>query len=325
MHRDISNILGKKLSGLINRDDSKKLERWMEYSSDNKKGYHAIKEFWDHVSYDREELDPKSKIKLLKYRIKQADKLASFKRTNLWWKVAASVLLVCSICTFSLLIVNKGKASITLSTQLGQRSEAVLSDGTKVWLNAGTKLYVEDFNNRERKVRLTGEAYFKVASNKYKPFKVLTKGVEVEVIGTEFNVSAYDQDETFKTSLVEGVVDVSVVSNKARKYRLKPGQSAIIDKNNYKVKLIKSTQEYGGNWRNGVLSFKNASFEKLVTIIQRYYNVEIQYSKEEFKDFHFTGKLDNVELYQVFEFINYTAPIKYEINKNKVKILKVRY
>jgi ferric-dicitrate binding protein FerR (iron transport regulator) len=156
-----------------------------------------------------------------------------------------------------------------------KEKEVVLADGSKVLLNvASTLRYPEVFNGEERVVELSGEAYFEVTPNAAKPFRVLIKDAEVDVLGTNFNVRAYADDPVSRTTLIDGSVGMEAGSDKVI---LKPGQQAVLDYastggiavHNVDVDAVMA-------WQKGYFRFTNEEFGMVARVLSRYYNVEIQ-------------------------------------------------
>ncbi|MBL7968313.1 MAG: DUF4974 domain-containing protein [Prolixibacteraceae bacterium] len=210
----------------------------------------------------------------------------------------------------------------------GQTSHLYLFDGTEVWLNSGTKLrYPNQFNQNERNVFIEGEAYFKVAPNKDLPFKVKAGDLEVEVLGTSFNVSAY-KDEPFESVvLVEGKVQLNDVEGKKIGEML-PGQVAVKKEGVPGVKLISDDPYSYTSWKDGKVTFSGEKLSDIARKIERWYNVEIRFENENLKDLKFTGTiLRNKPIDQTIMAMEMLAPIrfKYEAKtneKNKITIIK---
>ncbi|MEO8821966.1 MAG: FecR family protein [Ginsengibacter sp.] len=164
----------------------------------------------------------------------------------------------------------------TLTTPRGGQYQVVLPDGSKVWLNASSSLrFPTAFVGKERNVELTGEAYFEVAKNKEKPFHVNVKGMQVEVLGTHFNVNAYSDEDDIKTSLLEGSVKIKRGSISGL---LKPGQQAILENNKNDLKIKKVNMDEVIAWKKGLFQFDGAGIKTIMLELSRWYNVEIVYS-----------------------------------------------
>jgi len=172
----------------------------------------------------------------------------------------------------------------------GQQQEFALADGSKIWLNAASTLkYPAAFNGTERTVELSGEAYFEVTGNAERPFHVKIKGAEVEVLGTHFNVKAYEEEAISRATLVDGAIKVIQGS---QVLQLKPGEQAEISYSaNPPMRLVqvrKKDMEVVLAWKNGDLEFRDDDVSTVMQAIARCYNVEIRYPSGKPND-RFTG------------------------------------
>lgn len=173
----------------------------------------------------------------------------------------------------------------TLTTPKGGEYQVVLSDGTKVWLNAASSIsYPVAFTGKDRHVKLTGEAYFEVAKSK-KPFYVSINDVQVEDLGTHFNIEAYNDDDQIKATLLEGSVRVT---KKTSHLLLKPGQQAVIGYNNNDIALTEANIDDVMAWKNGYFIFDNDNVTGIMKKVSRWYDVDISY-KGNFDDEKFGG------------------------------------
>ena len=163
----------------------------------------------------------------------------------------------------------------TLRTPKGGFYQLTLSDGTKLWLNAASSLrYPVAFTDKDRTVELKGEAYFEVAKDASRPFRVKVNDMAVEVKGTHFNVMAYDNETSVKTTLLEGSVQVSGTGYNAL---LRPGQQAKLTANNKLEILDDVNTEQVVAWKNGYFHFDRAGLEVLMRQIERWYDVDVVY------------------------------------------------
>lgn len=164
---------------------------------------------------------------------------------------------------------------LVLTTPKGGTYQVTLSDGTKVWLNAASTLtYPSRFDEAERVVEVSGEAYFAVAKDKSKPFKVNSSGQAIEVLGTEFNISAYPEENEIKTTLVEGAVQlVNLASNAVNK--LRPGEQAVVS--GATVNISKVSVEPYTAWKEGFFYFNNVQPRKAIEQVARWYDLEVVY------------------------------------------------
>jgi len=209
----------------------------------------------------------------------------------------------------------------------GQTSELVLSDGTKVWLNAGSSMvYPSGFGNKQREVYLTGEAFFEVSRDKEHPFLVKTQAINVKVLGTSFNVEAYPGNR-FNATLVEGKVELQD-SEGIKLGEMSPGQLAEYDFDQHKINLTAVDTRFYSSWKEGKMTFFNETLEIITAKLERWYNVSFAFSSEEIKAYRFSGTILKYKpLEQVLEIIKLSSPIDYSItinpqNKNDILLTK---
>lgn len=163
----------------------------------------------------------------------------------------------------------------TLSTPTGGQYNIVLADGTKVFLNAVSSIkYPTQFNGNQRVVELEGEAYFEVAKDRSKPFIVKSGNQAIEVLGTHFNVHAYDNEAVVKTTLLEGSV---AVTHKNQKAILKPGQQSNVSDNFNKIAIREVDTEAAIAWKNGRFKFDNADLKTVMRQLERWYGIKVEY------------------------------------------------
>jgi len=219
-----------------------------------------------------------------------------------------------------LIAQESGKEMLTLSTPRGGHYRVTLSDGTKVWLNAASSIsYPNDFNTKERKVTLSGEAYFEVAHNAAKPFIVVTKTQSIKVLGTSFNVNAYVDENQTVTTLTTGSVQLKDAKG-AISTTLKPGQQATFDNNIFDVAEV-DVSVYDA-WREGYFRFKATSLIDAMRQIDRWYDLNIDYTDMP-KDVYIHASINrNRSLTSVMNALEKVTNLKFEINGRSVKLMK---
>ncbi len=207
----------------------------------------------------------------------------------------------------------------TIETPRGGQYHLTLADGTQVWLNAASSLrYPTTFTGKERIVELTGEAYFEVVHNAKSPFKVISNGQEVEDIGTHFNINAYTDEPSTKTTLLEGAVRVS--ENNHSKI-LNPGQQASFKDNQVKVQDVDVENIIA--WKNGQFNFNEEQLGNIMRQVARWYNLDISFQNNRLKEKTFSGittRFANVsELLHVLE---KTGEVKFKIDNKKITVFE---
>lgn len=192
----------------------------------------------------------------------------------------------------------------------GNRSSVTLPDGTKAWINNGTKItYPDKFSEKERVIELEGEGFFDVVHDKAHPFIVKVGENRVKVLGTKFALIAYPEDKFIKAELISGKIELDVKgndqSNEFKSYFIEPSQGLVLEKSSGKVSKSKISDGFYDYWQNGVYQFKDESFEELAKKIERIYNVEVTFNDQSLKKRLFSGTLsvsDNIfSLMEVFK------------------------
>ena len=207
----------------------------------------------------------------------------------------------------------------------GQKSQIVLADGTKVWLNSDTKIkYPGNFDKNQRDVYLEGEAFFEVTKNAHQPFVVHTSGLNVKVLGTKFDVKAYPDESKIETSLFEGKISLEM-KNPANDHivetEVAPGQSFAYSTS--EGKLVENTfpQEEIDGWKKNQLIFKDDTFSNLVKKVERWYDVEVIYDENLFSDRRLTVELfEGERLERLMNIISLALSVDYKYEKGKISL-----
>ncbi|GEP98275.1 FecR family protein [Chitinophaga cymbidii] len=204
----------------------------------------------------------------------------------------------------------------TITTPRGGQFQVTLSDGSKVWLNAASSLrYPAQFSRGKREVELTGEAYFEVAKKDGAAFTVKASGVEVAVLGTHFNIMAYEDEAQVKTTLLEGAVKVS---HGGSSKRLSPGQGASLEKSTGALNVEDHVNlEEAVAWKNGLLQFEGNDIRSAMRLIARWYDVEVVYRSP--VQAHFRGIIPrNVNVSKVLQMLEMTGEVHFEIKGKQI-------
>ena len=206
-----------------------------------------------------------------------------------------------------------------LETPKGGQYQVDLSDGTKVWLNASSTLtYPSVFKNKERYVELTGEAYFEVAKDKNKPFKVKSGRQVIEVLGTHFNVFAYPDDKKIQTVLLEGSIKISK-GNKTRLIR--PGQLASTVDSSDVISTATADLEKSMAWKNNEFIFNGENLESIMKSISRWYNIEIVYRGNSGKTKYWGAVSRNQNLSAVLKMLQSTGKVSFSVEGRRVTVM----
>jgi transmembrane sensor len=204
----------------------------------------------------------------------------------------------------------------TMETPKGGQYQLKLSDGTQVWLNAGSSIrFPNAFSGTERKVEVTGEVYFEVAKNEAMPFLVKLPGdLTVKVLGTHFNINAYTNESYIRTTLLEGSV---LISNEASGYTLKPGQQARA-RMGMPIKIINDVDiEEAVAWKNGMFQFNRADIETIMHQVERWYDVDVVYEGAKPKGLYHGEASRNVTASEMLTVLKESG-IKLKIENKKI-------
>lgn len=193
----------------------------------------------------------------------------------------------------------------------GKRSQVTLADGSHIWLNSGSRLsYPSEFSGKAREVYLSGEAFFDIAPDASKPFYVITKDIKIKVLGTRFNVSAYDDEEILQTVLLEGKVTIGKNVFLAGTEEMEPGERAVYHKISENFTKGPADVNYFTSWLYGYLIFENEPTPEIFKKLERYYNQPIVVENG-LDNITFSGKLDLKEdIQEVLESITYSSRVK---------------
>jgi ferric-dicitrate binding protein FerR (iron transport regulator) len=214
----------------------------------------------------------------------------------------------------------------TIATPRGGQYRIILPDGSKVWLNAASSLrFPAAFTGSERTVELTGEAYFEITKNAEKPFHVkvpsgVTAGesMDVEVLGTSFNVMAYTNEEKIHTTLLEGKVKVR---QGATAENLSPGRQAIVDQNTLGMEVADANIEQAVAWKDGLFRFKETDIRELMRQVERWYDVDVVYRTDR-GDQDFTGVVSrNKNVSTLLQMLELTGTVHFKIEGKRIIVL----
>lgn len=211
----------------------------------------------------------------------------------------------------------------TAEAPLGQKAKVSLPDGTTVWLNSGSSIrYSSNFNNKNRTIKLSGEALFDVKKNIGKPFYVLTPFLDVKVTGTVFNINAYEDEPSIETSLVEGKIEV-LLKNEKKSIHLMPGNLLAYSKSSHKVTTQQFNEEAVIGWKDNRLIFINDDFYKLTRKIEKWYNIDIVCDLDDFKGNRLTVRLlEGESLSKLLEIIESAVGANCVFKESEIYITK---
>ncbi len=359
---DINLLIVSYLTNSIDKSNLARITRWINSSKDNRNYFNSYKDAWilsgartnnsairteQSWSKFRNKLTPAEDVKKSKNR-KILFKYLSIAATWLAFFALGSVVTFLFTRKPSDLHPNP----VSIMVPLGARSNITLPDGSNVWLNAGTTLsYNQDYGQKERRLHLTGEAYFDVSKDKAHPFIVQTLGITVHALGTKFNLKAYPDEKTISATLEEGKIDVVMLDKigKSEKVSLSPKEKIvyfkeirtsekytesiedkanqkILPKENHSVRLKDASvltnvqTELFTSWKDTRWIIEGEPLCTLAPKLERRYNLRFIFNNPELKNYKFSGAIENETVEQLLNAMRLTAPLDYTISKDTIKL-----
>lgn len=285
----ISKLINSYFNKRHNPDTESKIQQWLTDKTYSKEKDEALSQIWEQLDSKADKSVYQS-LRAVNAKIGRISSRSWFLRHTLP-RVAAVVIPLFAIASVWM-IQNIHIDTIEVITLAGEQKEIQLPDGSTVWLNACSKIsYPERFSNTTRDVTLAGEAYFSVVRNEKKRFEVTTKGMTVEVLGTQFNVKAYPDDKCITTTLTSGKVAVQLPEEK---YTLRPNQELIYNITDKSV-IMQNVSDNSTGWRDGSLIFNNLTMGEIFKELERHFDVKFDYSKAVLPNDKYSIKFTNKE------------------------------
>ncbi len=318
------NLIIKYLAGETNRSEEALLHSWISQSADNKKLFESYKKIWslsqkeiipevEKINIDDEWVKFKQKVSFItqKHSVKE-------KKNNFYFlRIAVIALILISLGIVTMYVFNEKKQKIVA---LNEVKEAKLPDNTEVSINKNTELvYDKNFNKKERKVELKGEAFFKVVKNREKPFIVKTESFYVEVLGTQFYVNTnFDKRQVV---VKEGTVAVYRYKNKYDKVILHAGDKAIFDDKQNKIRKVENFDANYIAWKTKIFNFQNQNLVTVLKTLENAYCVHFEFVNPELKKCRITVSFKNQSIDEVLNVLRTTFDnINFRKEKNIVYI-----
>lgn len=322
---DVLVLIVRNISGVADSEERNTLKEWIGKSYRNKQYFEQVRNIWDISDrrIDVGSIDTSSAFKKVHKRLPDISQKKTF--WFYWQKVAAIIIIPLLISSSLWLYLNSKRASSSdfsdevvyneVYTPIGTRSSLRLADSTLVWLNSGSSIrYPIRFNNNDRTVYLSGEAYFEVASDKYKPFTVHTPSLEVKATGTKFSVSEHDESPLTEVTLVSGKVTVQKsgsLKNQDFIEELNPNEHF-----EYNRETERKCTTYGDTyrfiaWKDGILIFRDEPLESVLNKISMFFNVDFKLQGEALKSYRYHATFRDESLEEILKLLEISAPISY--------------
>jgi transmembrane sensor len=367
-----NDIIVSYLSGNATSEEKLLLNNWMKESPENLKIFSEIKQSWiasailatpanfNNLNAYHTVISKIDNTSNIADKIVLTPNKSGFRNIL---KVAAILILMMSIgATLSFFITKtvytkQIKGTCFFEAPIGSRAIATLPDGTKIWLNAGSRIeYSSDYNKQKREVQLSGEGFFKVKTDPSKPFLVKTGNLTIKATGTTFNVKAYPSEKSVTTTLVEGKVEIkgTDANNQMFSYLMKPKQKVTYFSDNKlfanirnaktKTQVVASSSEKREkedqpliekipivanvdvktelytSWKDERWIIESEKLGDLAILFERRYNVNIIFNNNEIKNYRFSATIQNETIEQIFEIMRFTLPISYLVEKGNITL-----
>ena len=276
----------KYIKGETTPEEREKVVRWLDEDPDHIHQYRSLRKLYDISLWSP-----------IEENLQEEKQTRTLKPVWIEFLKVAAVILITFLGTKAFFDWKEDPVKMqTVIVPAGQRAELLLADGTKVWLNSRSKLKFPDrFQKDARNVELDGEGYFEVTHKEEAPFTVHTSRYDVKVLGTEFNVKAYNSKNQFEASLLKGSVEVSNM-NKSQVVRLRPDEQVISDGSQLIRSVILDKNYF--RWKEGLLCLDDESIGGLIDKLELYYDVKIIVQQASLMKYHYSGKFrisDGVE------------------------------
>lgn len=333
----IDALILKLFNKTISLEEKKLLNAWIRENNENKEHLLQMQNIWhvSHPVFNPDDIDIDKAVTKILRSIEPKGIHTQKTSFLIWWQRIAAILII-PVILWSTVQYNREKnrrsniAFQEIMSPLGMQSEISLPDGSHVWLNSGSTLkYPVEFTSENRELYLTGEAFFKVKSDKDHPFIVSTKNLKVTATGTAFNIESYKNDSITAVTLLEGKVNVKIGNVKPE--NISPNQRLVFNKNAKKYTVIATDAKHWCVWKDGILAFRNEPLEDVFKRIGRTYNVDIEVKDKMVGQQLYRATFEGESLDEILHLLKLSAPIRYnrikreqqtnnEFNKEKIDV-----
>jgi ferric-dicitrate binding protein FerR (iron transport regulator) len=315
------------LEGKLPEQEQKALLNWLR-NEDNQQVFDSEKaRWWKEKKLSREGRTSDLGQVRLRERLNQKQQLKRSARLLNWYRYAAIALLVIGLSGSVFIYNNYFNAELQLTqihTELGQMSTVILPDGSKIWVNADTKLtYDNQYGIHNRAIQVQGEAYFEVAKNRKNPFIVDLGALKVKVTGTQFGVSNYRDLDEMNVVLEEGSVEIQSASDELIT-KLKPEELAVFNKKTKAIQTMKVKPAHYTSWKDGILNIFELPLDQLAVKLERRYNQKFEVDPL-VKDLPYTFSIEGESLAEVIHLIERISPVKAQQEGNIIKLKYMKH
>jgi transmembrane sensor len=319
--QDIYLLITRYLANQTSTEESERLADWIAESGEHEQTFEEIKSLWQASTKNITTVT--GPLNKLKSRIKEEEPTTAWSiagRSAKWYAIAASAILFSAFSSLAIYqyINSPSNKVYSLAAAAGQKKLIKLEDGTAVYLAPQSTLKYPEHFGSSRTVELQGQAYFEVSKNTHRPFIVHTANLDVQVLGTHFNVNNYQNQGLTKVSLLEGKVKVSISDDGLDEYLLGPGQELALNHTNHQVYRYTLDSMAVKGWMTNTLVFNNEKLADVARKIEQMYGVKLVFADQATAETGLYAKFRNEPLNVVLETIAASGNIIYHIEGNKV-------
>ena len=323
-HIEYLDLITKKLSDEISLEEDLKLKKWLEESSENQKIFDSYKTTWDEMDHvkGKSSRDVDAEWGRLTSAIDFEEDTIQIKERSLFtnvYRYAAAILMI-SVAAFSIYYFLNNQRTEQLVAQV-QIQEVELSEGSRVTVNSNSKLtYPKKFQKDKREVKLAGEAFFEVTKDPERPFIINAGDVRVEVLGTSFNVKAYENQEHVEVTVSTGKVAVYSMDNPDEQAVLVKGQKAIFYKSSTKIEATLNEDINFASWKTKQIIFEDTPMPEVIRVINEIYKSDVKLVGDQLNDCPVTTTFDSQSLESILNVLESTLNLSIEEKGNSIEV-----
>jgi transmembrane sensor len=327
-NKKIDDLIEAYLSGQLKDKEFHELTEFVTQNTENRYYFNSYKKNWSpKENVEVEHSWNQLKSKLIRNRTINKDFPKRFILPQYFYRIAAVLLLGLFFGSIISIVAIKKLDSrdntFVFNAPKGEKSIITLPDSSKIWLNGGTNIKLsKNFGITNRNIVLNGEAYFEVSKNKILPFNVSANDINVRVVGTKFNVSAYSDQNMIETTIKEGTVQITPQNSKSfKKFQLTANQEAVYNKTTSKMLLKHAEVDVVTSWKNNVLIIENEHYSEVFRKLENWYGVKFTVEGKLGYDPNYTLTIKTESLHDILELIHFITPFKYKIEGDQVRII----
>ena len=311
----IEELLVRYCEGKVSEEEAAYVKRWMKASDENRRMAQRVNRLC--LAADTLELEERLDVTQAFKKVRNHKALRRIRLAGQWMQKAAAVLLIPVLTLYLVQLYDRRHEEVQLvevHTRPGMSSSLTLPDGTLVYLNSSSSLtYPASFNGSTRSVSLKGEAYFEVSKDPDRRFIVSTPHhTRVEVLGTHFNLEAYEESNRVMATLLEGKISFAYcVKDRGKNITLNPGNKVIYDAETNQVQLLRTTGVSETGWTQGKIILENTPLEESLRLLSKHFHTDFIISNPKLKEYSFTGVFANQSLERVLDKFRLSSHIKW--------------